>query len=355
MDERSTEEKILDAEKDLCSDNPDRQLSFDEILMQNGIPFRTVRDIRYFDVMHHLVENSQPFSKDDLSFNNSRFFSDVDGACQVNQIPQINVYEEEPGIKSKLYSICDNFAFCNFGGIPFQCTHKMPEQYNFIYSGHVKPEDRCFFETHYNIKINNVYISLGELISVADYDGVFSIVDDFIIAGNHDNTVLTIIDNDLDYSACGSVERYDCYFKPAFCIDRGVPVKYIKTVDDSRPMENMFVPERRFEYNMQRKQTLKKLNHVFASPDKKDNVISGYPTEIDFVVKTGLHEFVLLSYDRLKNNGDFWFTKVNYSLDGSDPKSVIKKCDFQNLQQNIGALQRARASHFNKMYNQKCK
>lgn len=353
MDERSTEEKILDAEKDLCSDNPDRQLSFDEMLMQNKVPFRTVRDIRYFDCMQQVVTIPNVLSKDDLSFSNSRFFCDCNGGYRVNQIPQISVYDEEYGIRSKLYSIYDYFALFKFGGIPFQCTHKIPEQYNFIYSGVVEPEDRCFFETRYNIKIDNVYISLDELCSVADWNGVFSIVDDFIIAGNHDNTVLTIIDNDLDYSACGSGERYDCYFKPAFCIDKGVPVKYIKTVDDSRPMEKISVPERRFEYDMQRKQTLKKLGNVFKLSTKDG--ISGYPTEIDFVAKTGLREFVFLSYDRLKNNGDFWFTKVNYSLDGSDPESVIKKCDFRNLQQNINLVQRARACHFNKMYAQKDK
>ena len=164
---------------------------------------------------------------------------------------------------------------------------------------------------------------------------------------------MIIIDNDLDYSACGSGEKYDCYFKPVFCMDRGVPVKYIKTVDDAKPMQSAFIPERRFEYDMQRKQTLKNLNNVFKPSGMKE--INGYPTEIDFIVKTGLREFVFLSYDRFKNDGDFWFTKVNYSLDGADPKSVIKKCDFRNLQQNINLLQRARANHFNKMYAQNSK
>ncbi len=353
MGEQSTEEKILDAENILLQDDPGRPLSFDSMLMQNNIPLRTIRNIRFRDWKQNFVEQPRAFLKDDLSLNNSYFFGGVSGCYRVNQIPQINVYEEEPGFKSKLYGICDYFPLFKFGGISFKCTHKIPEQYNYIYSGKVEPEDRYFFETKYNIKIDNVYISLAELFSVADWSGILSVVDDFIIAGNHDNSVLTIIDNDLDYSACGSGEKYDCYFKPVFCIDRGVPVKYIKTVDDSKPMENAFVPERRFEYDMQRKQTLKNLNNVFKPSGVKE--ISGYPTEIDFIVKTGLHEFVFLSYDRFKNDGDFWFTKVNYSLDGADPRSVIKKCDFRNLQQNINLLQRARANHFNKMYAQNSK
>lgn len=328
-----------------------KTLSFDSMLMQNNIPFRTIRNIRFRDWKQNFVEQPRAFLKDDLSFNNSRFFYDVNGGYSVNQIPQISVYDEEYGHKSKLYSICDYFPLFKFGGISFKCTHKIPEQYNYIYSGDVEPEDRYFFETRYNIKIDNVYISLAELFSVADWSGILSTVDDFIIAGNHNNTLLTIIDNDLDYSANGSTEKYDCYFKPVFCLDRGVPVKYIKTVDDSRPMERGAVPKARFEYDMQRKSVLKKLNDVFD----KDGIINGYPTEIDFVVKTGLREFVFLSYDRFKNNGGFYLTKVNYSLDGTDPKYVIKKCDFRNLQQNINLLQRARANHFNKMYAQNSK
>ena len=40
-----------------------------------------------------------------------------------------------------------------------------------------------------------------------------------------------------------------------------MPVKYIKTVDDSKPMQNAFVRERQIEYDMQRKQVLQKLNN----------------------------------------------------------------------------------------------
>lgn len=328
-----------------------KTLSFDSMLMQNNIPFRTIRKIRFHDWKQNFVEQPKVVLKDDLSLNNSYFFGGVSGCYSVNQIPQINVYEEEPGFKSKLYGICDYFSFFKFGGISFKCTHKIPEQYNYIYSGDVKPEDRYFFETRYNIKINNVYISLDELFSVADWSGILSTVDDFMVAGNHNNTLLTIFDNDFDYSANGSTEKYDCYFKPVFCLDRGVPVKYIKTVDDSRPMERGDVPKARFEYDMQRKSVLKKLNNVFD----KDGVINGYPTAVDFVVKTGLREFVFLSYDRFKNNGGFYLTKVNYSLDGTDPKYVIKKCDFRELEQYIKNVQRARAYHYNKMYAHKDK
>ena len=185
MGEQSTEEKILDAENILLQDDSGRQLSFDSMLMQNNIPLRTIRNIRFRDWKQNFVEQPRAFLKDDLSFNNSRFFNDVNGGYRVNQIPQISVYDEEYGHKSKLYSICDYFPLFKFGGIPFQCTHKIPEQYNFMYSGIVEPEDRYFFETRYNIKINNVYISLDELFSVANWSGIFSVVDDFIIAGNN--------------------------------------------------------------------------------------------------------------------------------------------------------------------------
>ena len=351
-EEQSKEEIILEAEKKLCSDSNHRPLSFDMILLQNGIPFKEIRDVRFFDWVQHKNENPKAFSKDNFSLDNSYFFYRVAKSYSFNQIPQFSVYNDEYSYDSKLSAVCNNFAFFKFGGIPFQCSHKIPEMYNYIYSSNPKPEDRYMFEMRYGIKIDNVYISLSELLS-AGRNGFLSMVDDFMVVGNYNNTILTIFDNDLDYSMRDSSEKYNCHFKPVFCINYGVPVKYIKTVDDSKPMQNAFVRECQIEYDMQRKQVLQKLNNVFAVPVVKDNSISGYPTEIDFIVKTGLREFTFLSYDRFYNNGDLWIMKVNYSLDGADPKSVIKKCSFQNLQQNINVIKYTRACHFNKMYARK--
>ena len=65
-DEQSKEEIILEAEKKLCSDSNHRPLSFDMILLQNGIPFKKIRDICFFDWMQHKIENPKAFSKESL-------------------------------------------------------------------------------------------------------------------------------------------------------------------------------------------------------------------------------------------------------------------------------------------------
>jgi len=346
----STDEIVSRAIKSLMPESH-KPLSFNQVLMQNGIPFKTIRNITFLDWLQSVVEIPKAFSKDDLSFENSRFFNSFKDMGFVHKIPGISIETEESS-NSKLEGIFKYFPFFKFGGIPFKCSHEIPWEWG-VFSGIQKTEDKYMFEMHYGIKIDSVYISLNELASVANFGGVLSEIDDYFVVGNHDNTVLTIIDNDLDYCVKDSVENNECHFKPVFCIDCGVPVKYIKTADDSKPFLYKCIPERRFEYNLQRKQTLNKLNNVFKQPLYEDNHISGYPTEIDFIVKTGLRQFTFLSYDRFQNNGDFWITNVNYNVDGSDPVSVIKKYDFRNLPQNIKSIQQARANHFNKMYHSK--
>lgn len=298
-----------------------------------------------------LQENA--VSKDDLSIKNSYFFNTPQNVCPVHEIPGIST-EKFDDNDTKMESVFKCTPMFKFGGIPFSCSHKIPWEWGTC-TGDPKPDDKYRFEMLYGIKLDSVYISLNELRTVASFQDVFSEIDDFFIVGTHNGKILTIFDNDMDYSANGSYKKTECHFNPVVVLDRGVPVKYIKTADDSQPFEHKQIPERKYEYDLQRKQVLHKLGEVFQQTKPNDNCITGYPTEIDFIVKTGLHEFTLLSYDRFKNNGDFWITNIRYNTDGTDPKTIINKCDYKNLQQNINAIQRARANHFNKMYTSKVK
>jgi hypothetical protein len=327
----------------------EKEANIDNVLLQNGVSFGTIRTVRFFDWKQSFVKTAKALDTDDLSINNSQFFNRFDNVYRVNQIPHISIDDGGEIGRNKLGNIFNYFTYFKFGNVPFICSHDIDDGAA-IFPGTQTVKDKDIFEMRYGIKLEGVYISLNELQDVADYSGIVSEIDDFFVVGNYDNTVLTIIDNDLDYSARESIEKYKCNFKPVFVLDRGIPVKYIKVVDDNKPFYNKYVPERRLEYNLQRKQHLKKLNDVFKHPDKQDNFISGYPADIDFVVKTGLRQFSLLSYDRFSNTGDFWITNVRYNNDGRDPEFIIKKCNFWNLQQNIKAIQRARANHFNKMY-----
>jgi hypothetical protein len=320
-----------------------KSLSFLQILLQNGIPFKTIRNIGFADWKNRFIALPQIHIKDNLSFNSSGAF---DISCK---IPQINIYREydtEPKIKG----VFDNFPLFKFGGIPFTCSHGNLGEFGII-SGIASDADRNMFNVQYGINLDKVYISLNELSSVAGFSGVFSEIDDFIVVGNNDNTLLTIIDNDLDYSAKYSHEKRECHFQPVLCIDRAVPVKYIKTADDAKPFHNQQIPERRIEYNLQRNQTLEKLNNIFSQTTH--NQIYGFPTDIDFVAKTGLHEFTILNYNRFGTRVDFWITNVRCDTNDGNPKTVIKKCNFQNLPDAINNIQRARATHFDKMYGNK--
>ena len=293
-----------------------------------------------------LQENA--VSKDDLSIKHSYLFNTAKNAYPVCEIPSISFEKFDDG-DTKLQCIFKCTPMFKFGGIPFSCSHEIPWEWG-IWTGSPQPDDKYRFEMHYGIKLDSVYISLNELKTVADFQDVFSEIDDFFIVGDCNSRILTIFDNDIDYLANGSDKKIECHFNPIVVLDRGVPVKYIKTADDLEPFVYQKIPERRAEYTLQRKQVLHKLGNVFQQADYD---INGYPTEIDFIVKTGLHEFTLLSYDRFKNKGDFWITNIRCSTDGTDPQTVIKKCDFRGLEQNINAIQRARANHFNKMYASK--
>ncbi len=296
---------------------------------------------RYLEPLHFdyktLVNNLQPIS----SFFLNRFGT----VYPVPEIPSADV--DDPGNSDpKIKQIFDEFPFFKFGGVPFVCSHDYLWQTRSGQNG----QDKDIFEIRYGIKLSDVYISLNELQSVAAFNSIFSIIDDFVVTGNYNNTVLTIIDNDLPYGAKGSFEKYECHFKPIFCIDQGIPVKYIKTVSDTGTLySHKYASEQRHEYTMQRKHTLKRLGEFY----KTNNLKASYPTDIDFIVKTGLHEFTFLGYDRFSNQGDFFVTNVIYDDNNDNFKYTIKKCNFTQMPQQINAIQYARAMHFNKIYGSK--
>lgn len=286
----------------------------------------------------------------DLQLNSSLFLNKLGNIYPIPKIPQADI-DDPDNSDPKLKQIFDEFPFFKFGGVPFVCSHDYLWGNRPGLNGH----DKDIFEIRYGIKLSDVYISLYELQSVASFNSLFSIIDDFIITGNHDDTVLTIIDNDLPYGANNSAEKHECHFKPLFCLDRGVPVKYIKTVNDNDKTLNskQYESEQRHKYAEQRKNTLKKLGEFYKNNNPKDDKIVGYPTDIDFIVKTGLHEFTFLSYDRFSKQCNFLITNVHCDNNGDNLKYVIKKCNFRQLSQVINNIQRARSTHFNKMYSPK--
>ena len=318
-----------------------------------------------FPLNHYLIKNFK-FSKlakywdwpdlyhktlvNDLQLKSSWFLNRLGNVYPIPEIPRADLKDPDDS-EPKLKQIFDEFPFFEFGGVPFVCTHDYLWNTDPGQNGH----DKDMFEIRYGIKLKDVYISLYELQSVASFNSLFSIIDDFIVTGNHDDTVLTILDNDLPYGAKGSAEKYDCHFKPVFCLDQGVPVKYIKTVNDNDNTlhSKQYESEQRRKYTDQRKYTLKKLGEFYKNNNPKDNEIVGYPTDIDFIVKTGLHEFTFLSYDRFSKQCNFLITNVRCDNNSDDLKYTIKKCNFQQLPQTINDIQRARSIHFNKMYGPK--
>ena len=186
----------------------------------------------------------------DLQLTSSLFLNRLGAVHSVPEIPRADV-DDADNLEPKLKQIFDEFPFFKFGGVPFVCTH---DYLWGIYPG-LHGHDKDMFEIRYGIKLSDVYISLNELQSVASFNSIFSIIDDFIITGNHDDTVLTIIDNDLPYGAKNSFEKHECHFKPIFCIDQGVPVKYIKIVNDNDKIlySHQYVSEQRHQYAEQRK------------------------------------------------------------------------------------------------------
>ena len=75
-----------------------------------------------------------------------------------------------------LAQIFDNFLFFKFGGVPFVCTHDYLWNTRPGTNGHAKD----MFEINYGIKLSDVYISLDELQSVASFNSLFSMIDDFL-------------------------------------------------------------------------------------------------------------------------------------------------------------------------------
>lgn len=288
----------------------------------------------------------------DLKLGSSIFLNQFKDIYPLPDIPQARMDDQydEDSVHSdpKLQQVFDEFPFFKFGGVSFQCTH------DYLWCADPKENARAkdAFEIRYGIKLSDVYISLDELASVTSLNSLFSEIDDFLIVGNHDDTVLTILDNDLPYGARESSEKYECHFKPVFCIDQGVPVKYIKTVNDNGEMfrSKEYESNQRHQYAEQRKKTLKKLGEFYKTNNPNDYSVVGYPTDIDFVVKTGMHEFTLLGYDRFLQNGNFFITNVRYDRAGEDLKYTIKKCNFRQLPQQLDVIQKTRALHFNKMY-----
>lgn len=314
-------------------------------------------DLRPVDIMQYqgpLGASPRHALSTDLSLVNSNFFNAYKGNYPVNSIPHIcmaNDNLDDTDSTLDLKEIFDEFPFFHFGGLSFTCTHEY--DWNFR---HEKPGARDIFETRYGIKIDGVYISLNELSRVANFAGLITSIDDFLVTGNHNDTILTIWDNDFTYSSKNSLEKQECNFRPVFAIDRGIPLKYIKTTNDKEPFSGKCDEKLQQEYNIQRKLHLAKLNNIFRHHDANGkDFLNDYPADIDFLVKTGLHQFTFLSYDRFLQNGDFFITNVRYNTNGSDPKYVIKKCGFQDLPQQIKMIQCARASHFNKMYSDKIK
>lgn len=287
----------------------------------------------------------------DLKLGSSCFLNRGGNIYTMPRIPQICTPGDDDDVHSdpKYVRIFNEFPYFMFGGVSFTCTHDYLWATDRKNNAHAKD----MFEIQYGIKLSDVYISLNELASVACLNSLFTEIDDFFVTGNYDNTVLTVFDNDLPYGAKGSSDKHACHFKPVFCVDQGVPVKYIKTVNDDGMSTPEYITEQRHKYAEQRTKTLKKLGEFYKANNPSDYTVAGYPTDIDFIVKTGLREFTLLCYDRASSKGNFLITRVNYGTDGDDPKYRIKKCDFINLPKQIDEIQRARASHFNKMYGPK--
>lgn len=282
----------------------------------------------------------------DLQLGNSCFWGH--NIYPVPEIPQIHM--DDCDTSPDIQMVFDEFPFFTFGGVSFKCTHEYI--WNEPKKGNAHAKD--MFEIRYGIKLSDVYISLNELNSVASLGALFSVIDDFFVTGNHDNTVLTVLDNDLPYGAQGSTDKHECHFKPVFCIDQGIPVKYIKTVaDDKSSNSRQYMAEQRHRYAEQRTHTLKKLGEFYKINNLNDNSVIGYPTDLDFIVKTGLREFCFLSYDRSSAKGNFFITNVRYDNNGNDLKYIIKKCNIRQLSQIINTIQCARAQHFNKMYGPK--
>ncbi len=328
-----------------------KSLELDTTLTLNGIEPVVLLDYQLRDNQAPIHERK--FLVNDLQLDSSLFLNKCGNVYQVPKIPRVclNTKLELDYYESKLAQICNEFSHFQFGGISFTCTHDYwwgPDQ-----KDNARAKD--MFERLYRINISDVYISLNELCSVADHESLFTEIDDFFVTGNYDDTVLTILDNDLTYDAKGSCAKNECHFRPVFCIDRGVPVKYIKRVNDNNEIfrSRKYESEQRHKYAEQRTLTLKKLGEYYKTNNPNYDATIGYPTDIDFVVKTGLREFTFLCYDRSSIKGNFFITNVRYDNDGNDLKYIIRKCDFQNLPKTINAIQCARVSHFNKMYNPK--
>lgn len=329
-----------------CQDRLKEDADLSQVIL-NNTNLRPVDLMQYFPVDTHY---NKPLVND-LKLRNSRFLNQFGNIYTVPKIPQARMADGDDDIHSdpKLVRICDEFPYFMFGGVSFTCTHDYwwgPDPKS---NAHAKD----MFEIQYGIKLSDVYISLEELASTACMNSIFTEIDDFFVTGNYDNTVLTIWDNDLPYGAQGSCEKHACNFRPVFCVDQGVPVKYIKTVNDDGMFTREYVAEQRHKYAQQRTQTLKKLGEFYRCNNPNDYAVTGYPTDIDFIVKTGLCEFAFLCYDRSSQRGDFLITRVRYKTDGTDPKYTINKCDFRNLPRKIDDIHRARAMHFNKMYGSK--
>ncbi len=285
----------------------------------------------------------------DLQLTSSLFLNRFGTVYSVPKIPSVDV-DNTDNSTPKIAQVFDEFPFFKFGGVPFVCTHDYLWNTEPGKNGHAKD----MFEINYGIKLSDVYISLDELQSVASFNSLFSMIDDFFVTGNHDDTVLTIIDNDLPYGTKDSVTKHECHFEPIFCIDQGVPVKYIKTVSSDKIFfPSWYESEQRHKYAEQRKSVLKKLGEFYKTNNPNDYSVVGYPTDVDFIIKTGLHEFTFLGYDKLSKQDCFYITNVRYDNNTDNLKYTIKKCNFIQMPGQINAIQRARAMHFNKMYGPK--
>ena len=286
----------------------------------------------------------------DLQLSSSLFLNRLGTVYHVSKIPSADI-DGTDETTPKIARIFDEFPFFKFGGVPFVCTHDYIWNTRSGTNGHAKD----MFEINYGIKLSDVYISLNELQSAASFNSLFSMIDDFFVTGNYDDTVLTIFDNDLPYGAKDSSTKHECHFKPIFCIDQGVPVRYIKTVSDNNNVlcSHQYESGQRHKYAEQRKFVLTKLGEFYKTSNPNDNSVDGYPTDIDCIVKTGLHEFTFLSYDRFSKQGNFLITNVRYDNNTDNLQYTMKKCTFIQMPGQINAIQRARAMHFNKMYGPK--
>lgn len=255
----------------------------------------------------------------------SLFLNQIDNICLDFQIPHIRAEDNKD---FDLSNILYDMQQMQFGGVAFNYIN---DPYGMRPDSARNSHAKYNFEMRYGIKLSDIYISLYELNSTTKNSRT-AVVDDFLVTEN--GKILTIYDNDLPYGARDSDEQYECHFRPVGCIDRGVPVRYIRTVDDNGKKISTGVQQ---DIGAR---ALKKLCEFYR----------GYPTQIDFIIKTGLHEFTYLGYDRNSTNGNFFITNVRYGIDGAEPRYTIKKCDFMRLPKTINAIQRARITHFNKMY-----